>query len=322
MVVLIFQIIFVIFLVYFIINEALLIKNQGRIYFKQFWNLNEMVMIIFSIVSIAMYIMKNMFTTLAMKEIRETQLGEFVNFNTIALWDDTFTTILAVVSFCATLKFLKLLRFNKRIGMLAATLKHASSDLTSFTFTFAIFMLAYTQYGYLLFGSVLKDYRNFMTSLESVFRLLLGQFAFYDMFAVDAFMGFIFLMSFIFLVFIGLMAIFMTILNDAIETVKEEIANQKNEHEMIDFIFSSVKKITGLDKRFAAKKAEAEKNENKEDDAKSVTSEKQEKFKLSKSDLKRSVSNIGSTISMANVIKHSNKVAATNNKQQKELTVF
>jgi polycystin 1L2 len=133
-------------------------------------------MIVFSIVSIGMYVMKNMFTTLAMKAVRESELSKFFNFYTIAQWNDRCATILAVVSFCATLKFLKLLRFNKRIDMLAETLIYVSDDLKRFSLTFIVFMLAYAQFGFLLLSSSLQSNRNFMSAIESVFLLILGQF--------------------------------------------------------------------------------------------------------------------------------------------------
>ena len=265
-------------------------KTQKCEYFKQFWNLNELIMIICSIISIAMYAMKSMFTTLAMNEIRESELGDFVNFNTIALWDDSFSTILAVVSFCATLKFLKLLRFNKRIGMLAATLKYASNDLKSFSFTFIVFMLAYSQFGFLLFSSSIASYRNFMAAIESVFLLLLGQFDM-EMFAANPIMGFFYFISFIFLIIVGLMAIFMTILTDAFESVKEDLANQSNEHEIFEYMVNSVKKITGLDKRAKKKKEKMEAYENE----------------MQKKQLRNSSEIFGSSLSMLS-IRQTNKV--------------
>jgi hypothetical protein len=297
-IVLAFQIIFVIFLVYFVVVEILKIKKEKCAYFKQFWNLNELIMIVFSIISIAMYVMKSGFTTLAMKEVRESELGEFVNFNTIALWDDTFSSILAMVSFCATLKFLKLLRFNKRIGMLAATLKYASSDLKSFSLTFIIFMLAYSQFGFLLFSSSLASYRNFMSAMQSVFLLLLGQFEM-EMFTANPLLGFLYFISFIFLIVVGLMAIFMTILADAFNQVKADLENQDNEHEIIGYMFNSLKKLTGMLKR----------GKNKKRRRRGMKSEEQENEDNMRreSKMKQAAAIFGSNLSMLS-IRQTNKV--------------
>ena len=245
-----------------------------------------------------MYAMKSGFTTLAMKEVRESELGEFVNFNTIALWDDTFSSILATVSFCATLKFLKLLRFNKRIGMLAATLKYASSDLKSFSFTFIVFMLAYSQFGFLLFSSSIASYKNFMTAMQSVFLLLLGQFEM-EMFSANPLLGFLYFISFIFLIVVGLMAIFMTILADAFNQVKADLENQDNEHEMMSYMFSSLKKLTGVFKR----------GKNKKRRRRGMKSEEQEKEDniRRESKLRNAAAIFGSSLSMLS-IRQTNKV--------------
>lgn len=263
-VVIFFQVLFICFLIYFIVNEVLQIKKQGKKYFKQFWNINEMIMIVFSIISIAMYVMKNTFTTLAMKIIRESEANAFVNFGTIALWDDTFSSILAMVAFCATLKFMKLLRFNKRIGMLAETLKFASADLKSFCLTLLFVLFAYAQFGYSLFGNALGGYKSFMSSITSVFLMVLGQFDLNEFLSVHQFLGMFYFATFVFFVVIGMMTIFMTILGDAFTQVKEDMANRENDYEFFDFMFQRMKKINVISK-FKLRKKKVEKEESTDD---------------------------------------------------------
>lgn len=87
------------------------------------------------------------------------------------------------------LKFLKLLRFNKRIGMLSQSLRYARNDLSSFGFVFLIFMLAYAQMGFALFGRSLRSYKSFFTALTTCFRMLLGEINAPDMLAVSQVYG-------------------------------------------------------------------------------------------------------------------------------------
>jgi hypothetical protein len=240
-IVLVFEIIFVIFIVYFIITEILKLKSEKWSYFKKFWNLNEFIIISFSIVSMAMFAMRSLFTKLAINQVKESELGEFVNFNTIGQWDEIYTNITAIIVFCATLKFLKLLRFNKRIGMLAATLRYAFKDLAAFSVTFGIIFFAFTQYGFLIFGTMTASYSTVLASLASVFRFSLGQFNLKELQDADYYLGSLYFFIFVFIVIMGLMSMFVTILNEAFEKVKEDVENQTNEHEIIDFIFESVK---------------------------------------------------------------------------------
>lgn len=112
-------------------------------------------------------------------------LGEFVNFNAIASFDEVYSYIVALVTFFTMLKFLKLLRFNKRIDMLSKSLHYARSDLSSFGFVFLIFMLAYAQMGFAIFGRSLHTYKSFFTALTTCFRMLLGEINAPAMFSVS-----------------------------------------------------------------------------------------------------------------------------------------
>ncbi len=87
------------------------------------------------------------------------------------------------------LKFLKLLRFNKRIGMLSKSLRYARQDLSSFGFVFIIFMIAYAIMGFGLFSRSLPSYKSFFTSLTTCFRMLLGEINAPDMIAISRLYG-------------------------------------------------------------------------------------------------------------------------------------
>jgi hypothetical protein len=116
-------------------------------------------------------------------------LGEFVNFNAIASFDEVYSCIVALITFFTMLKFLKLLRFNKRIGMLSKSLRYAQQDLSSFGFVFMIFMVAYAIMGFAVFGRSLQSYKSFFTALTTCFRMLLGEINAPDMFAVSRLYG-------------------------------------------------------------------------------------------------------------------------------------
>ena len=49
--------------------------------------------------------------------------GDYVNFVTISIWDEMFTIVLAMVVFCSTIKFIKMLKFNARMSMLGDTIR-------------------------------------------------------------------------------------------------------------------------------------------------------------------------------------------------------
>ena len=82
-VVLVFQIAYVVFFLYFVIHAVFLVKEEGCGYFRSFWNLNDFIMILLSVIAMAMYGMRTVFTNVAIKAVHESELNGFVNFNTI-----------------------------------------------------------------------------------------------------------------------------------------------------------------------------------------------------------------------------------------------
>ncbi len=254
--VLVFEIVFVIYLIYLIIDEVLKVKEQKKKYFRCFWNWNDLIIIVFSICAIAFFVMKSIATAVAINTVFASELGEFVDFQTIAYWADTYTCIFSTIVFCATLKFIKLLRFNKRIGMLSATLRHAARDLCSFGLICMIVFFAFSLFGTAVFGEKVHAYRDLLHSFTSLFKFSLGVFNLEDLQKADYYMGSIYFMSFYSLVAMGMMTMFVSILNEAFAKAKAEIASKQNEHEIVDFMFETFNKIKNKRKNKSKKAAQ------------------------------------------------------------------
>ena len=61
------------------------------------------------------------------------------------MWDEAFGFVMALVVFVSTLKFIKMLRFNRRMGMMGDTLRIATRDLKSFCVIFFVYFFAFAQ---------------------------------------------------------------------------------------------------------------------------------------------------------------------------------
>ncbi|CAF4247680.1 unnamed protein product [Rotaria magnacalcarata] len=188
-------------------------------------------------------------------------IGELVNFNAIGSFDEVYSYIVALITFFTMLKFLKLLRFNRRIGMLSKSFSYAQQDLISFGFVFLIFMLAFAQMGFVIFGRSLHSFKNLFNSLTTCFRMLLGEINAPAMIAVSRIYGAFFYLSFVILVFIALLSIFITILNDSFARVKRDLIAKKYRNEMMDFMCSAFRKIVGLNNEKKSKNENDNENE-------------------------------------------------------------
>ena len=206
--VLIFELLFICFTIHAIFHETKLIVKQRRDYFGKVWNLHAFTTCVLSITAIAMYKTKKALTRLAIRSLRKSEMGnicfsclsrqiftcmflvgEYVNFNSIANFDEVYSYIVALITFLTILKLLKLLRFDRRIGMLSKTLRYARRDLGSFAFVFIIFMLAYAQMGFILLGRSLSNFKSFPTSVTTCFRMLLGEINAAEMMAISRIYG-------------------------------------------------------------------------------------------------------------------------------------
>ncbi|CAF1551083.1 unnamed protein product, partial [Adineta steineri] len=63
------------------------------------------------------------------------------------------------------------------------------------------------------------------------------------------FLGAFYFLSFIILVFIALLSIFLTILNDSFAHVKRELAATQQRNDMMDFMWSAFRKVAGVNNK-------------------------------------------------------------------------
>lgn len=72
----VFEFIFVLFTIYGVVHELLLIIKQRKSYFDKFWNTISFVTVLLSIAAIIMYGTKKTLTRLAIRSLRKTDMGK------------------------------------------------------------------------------------------------------------------------------------------------------------------------------------------------------------------------------------------------------
>ncbi|PAA59473.1 hypothetical protein BOX15_Mlig010540g1 [Macrostomum lignano] len=193
-IVLFMEIVFALFVLYFSIREGLLIKRERCAYFSGFWNILEFATLCITVTAVVMYGFKKILANIAMGALANAKSSDYVNFGSLASYDELYTYMVGIVVFISTVKFIKILRFNRRMGMLGATIKLAYKDLRSFVFMFVIYFVAFCSAAYLIFGTKLQNYRSFYGTLGALFSMALGVFQFKDLVAVSSLLGHCFLL--------------------------------------------------------------------------------------------------------------------------------
>ncbi len=162
------------------------------------------------------------------------------------MWSDILATITATVVFFSIVKLIFILRFNRRISMLASTLKHSAKDMATFSIVFSIVMAAYSSFAYVTLGGKLADYATFLTTIQSLFAMILGSFNYEEITRAHPILGPIFFFSFVVVMMFILLNMFLSIINDTFTQVKADANKQSNDYEIIDFMFARFQTFTGL----------------------------------------------------------------------------
>ncbi|XP_030835833.1 polycystic kidney disease protein 2 isoform X3 [Strongylocentrotus purpuratus] len=236
--------IFCLYIMYYMVEEILEIKRHRWAYFKSSWNCLDVIIIMISVVCVAF----SVYRYLTVANLIEGLLAEpdiYPDFEYMGYWQDLFNNIIAVNVFLAWIKTFKYISFNKTMTQLSSTLSRCAKDVGGFTVMFAIIFMAYAQLGYLVFGTQIKDFSSIGSCIYTLFRIVLGDFNFHELEAANRFMGPIFFLTYVFVVFFVLLNMFLAIINDTYSEVKSDIALQKSEFEITDYFKKGYEKMVG-----------------------------------------------------------------------------
>lgn len=237
------EIVFTLFLVYYTIEEILEIKKHGKAYFKiEIWSFVDCILLIIGYISLCF----NLFRQVKVDEILESLLEndeQFFDFDFLCYWQLQFNRAIAFMVFLSWIKIFKYTSFNKTMSSLSMTLSRCAMDVAGFAVMFFIVFLAYAQLGYLVFGTQVNDFSTFERSIYTLFRIILGDFDFEALEAANRILGPIFFLTYVFFVFFVLLNMFIAIINDTYGEIKAELANSKSEIELGAYLKKGYNKV-------------------------------------------------------------------------------
>lgn len=216
------------------------IKN----YLKSAWNFLHAFVTVFSICTFSCVFARVGAVMWAMKQYKADP-EVFVSFAYLGQLDYFVQAFIGFVVMATNLEFLRLLRFNKKIGLLTATIRQSMKPLASFGIIFAFIFLSYVSLAHLLFVSQLEDYKNFGISVVSLTRMFLGQFDVESYRAIAPFLGPMLFFTYMVAIQMVLINMFIGIICETFEEVRIDIEKQSNDHEIVSFMTNRFKKIAG-----------------------------------------------------------------------------
>ena len=242
------QIGFAIFIVYYTIHEIRAMIQMKKEYFVHLWNWNELTIIVLSYMGTVIFFYRLYLTKDLVQRFLETKGMVYIKFQYVASWHEMLSYIIGILVFLANLKFIKLLRFNKRMSLLGSTLRESRNDLFNFGIMFSILFFAYVQLFYLLFLRYLIGYKTVVASAETNMNIMLGKFNFQDMLNASPVLAPVFFFLYVVTMVMIVINMFISILCEWFTIVKNDMDKQTNDFEMVDFIFGRFKTWAGMGK--------------------------------------------------------------------------
>nr|XP_047124728.1 polycystic kidney disease protein 1-like 2 isoform X1 [Hydra vulgaris] len=235
------HILFILIIILFIIRESHFLYRAGCKYFKGFWNLVEVALIILSIIAVGLFFYKDYLAKGLLRRVLNKKPQVFINFQFASYCDMMYISIVSLNVFFVTLKFIKLLQFSHHVSMISYTLKAAWYPLSMFGIVFFIVLCSFVTFSNIAFGAVLGEYKTYLEAIITTVSLLLGKFRFNQYRSVNGVLGPIFFFGFNVLVNWIIMNIFISILNDTFSIVRANPEYKNYHYEMVDFILNRVR---------------------------------------------------------------------------------
>ncbi|XP_076818399.1 uncharacterized protein LOC143464499 isoform X1 [Clavelina lepadiformis] len=217
------------------------IKIEKKNFFRNFWNVLDVSVALLTLIAIAFYALRLIHANITLNKLTEDVNKEkFVNFQYVTLWNQTFVYLMAFTLFLSTIKFSKLLRFNRRIRLLARTLEHAAKPVLFFTIMFGIYFIAFHFLAHLWFEQKMYPYSSHILTAEQLFSMLLGRFDFTELQTADQLLGPFFFTAFTGVLTIALLNMFIVILDESIKKARAEMESATNEFEVVEYMMKQL----------------------------------------------------------------------------------
>ncbi|XP_063839801.1 uncharacterized protein LOC135088742 isoform X2 [Scylla paramamosain] len=232
------EIVYILFSLFYTRREFKTMKKQGWKYFKSVWNLMEVWVLALSYTAIVFYLLKTSLTYYLLDKFIETKGKKYIKIQPLAFLDSILVYVIAFQVFIATLKLLRLLRFNRRIGMLSATLRYASGDIIGFGLIFFVTLISFVTVFYLSAMTSVKDFSSFIKAAESSFFLINQKFD--EITHASPVLGPAFYFVFAFIMYWIVFQLLIAIVCHAFAKVSQDITKQPNDYEIVEYIMNKI----------------------------------------------------------------------------------
>jgi len=235
---------FMLFILYFMIKEIrLMLKGGFNEYVSYFWSYIEWSIILTAWISFAMFIIRFSNANKVLSFFKETGGYGYIKLQTVNNCNQTLTFSLGLCASFGTIKFLKILRFNRSISHLGKTLEICFMELASFSLIFFLIWVAFVQLMYLIYGANILGYATFINSMETAFQIMLGKINTNEVMISNPVLTPIIIAAYNMAVVYLSLNIFISIIIEAFEKVRAKDKENLNEFDFYKHVALKMKRV-------------------------------------------------------------------------------
>lgn len=238
------EITYMLFTLYFIFREIKKVKNDGFDAIKNMWSITEIIVTMLSLALVVLYFLRIKFTADAVEQMRADS-STFVSFNYTAFLDEWINALMGLIVFLSFVKIIRLLRFNRRMSLLAQTLGVCIPRICAFLVIYGISFFAYSLFACLVFGQQVEGFGTIMRSATTLMDTILGKFALKEMTDANRIIGPLFFYVYTVTMVFILINMFLSIINESFAEVNSDVSKQSNDYEIVDFMVHRLKENIG-----------------------------------------------------------------------------
>nr|CDJ83689.1 Lipoxygenase and Polycystin cation channel domain containing protein [Haemonchus contortus] len=222
-----------------------IVRLFTHLFIARFWDLLDLFVGILAVLSVIAFFLREIYIDKALKNFAATNGNVYINLALQRNMELFFTFCLAGVVFFVACKMIKILRFNRRISVLANTLDYARVSITDFAVVFVIIICAFNASLYCLLWDRLASYQSVIATFATTTSGMLGKFVVANMFQISP-LAFIIFMTFLYTATLILINIFVMIVLYEFKQVRCDSSRQTNEYEILEHIQTKIMRSVGL----------------------------------------------------------------------------
>ena len=215
-------------------------------YFRDFWTYIELLQLILAYTCIGLFFQRLISVNSIMDKFRSSSKSTYISFYPAISWDMILCYVMGFLIAVATLKSIKLLKFNRRAYMVGDTLSHSRGMLISFLVMATMFGMAFAHFAVMAFGIWMYGYRDLFSSLMTIFNFSLGVSDLPGLQDTNRVLGPAFFVTFVVVVQFCFLTVFVAILNFGISESKAKFLQRKNKFELMDYVRTKAKTFLNI----------------------------------------------------------------------------